>query len=452
MSELDRLRDLDGLTPPDLWPDVLDRDPRPLRQPSARRRLATGAIATVAGTAAVLLTTQVVPRGSSDGTVPPSALPRNGKIAFIAGGAPQRDADGTGHVYLVDPDGGKPERLPLQERVRELDWAPDGSRFAATGAEFSRTQLGVAGLTDGALTPLTPETEVGQLRTSPAWSPDGHLIAFAVTETTGEPSDPSIHVMRPDGTGVRRITECDATTCPPGYRDLGADWSPDGTRLVVGRHNQLILVDADGSDEQTLFACSEPCFQVTHPAWSPSGDLIAFVWTSADFRSEVRVVGVDGGGARTVYACGRLCLSPEWSPDGRLLAVTNLHGGPANSSLMVMSPDGSNVRRIDTDLLGPLMIAWQPRPDAAAASIAGTGVPSPPAWFRFHLVTGPFFRNGERRQPERHLLVSEAAVDYPVALNRLTNDLIGFYREAMARAGWRSDDPPIHDTAWLGSG
>ena len=55
----------------------------------------------------------------------------------------------------------------------------------------------------------------------PYWAPDGRYIAFE-TDVTG---DLEIFVIRPDGTGLRNVTN------HPG-RDTSASWSPDGKKLA----------------------------------------------------------------------------------------------------------------------------------------------------------------------------------------------------------------------------
>jgi Tol biopolymer transport system component len=57
------------------------------------------------------------------------------------------------------------------------------------------------------------------LDNSPAWSPEGDLIAFGSTRDSGStemPEGGDIYVMNPDGTDVRRVTTDQASFTPGG--------------------------------------------------------------------------------------------------------------------------------------------------------------------------------------------------------------------------------------------
>jgi hypothetical protein len=57
----------------------------------------------------------------------------------------------------------------------------------------------------------------------PAWSPDGVWIAFRSSNGNG---GDSIFAVRPDGSGLRRLTDASDTRS-----DAQPAWSPDGKRL-----------------------------------------------------------------------------------------------------------------------------------------------------------------------------------------------------------------------------
>lgn len=82
----------------------------------------------------------------------------------------------------------------------------------------------------------------------------------------------------------------------------------------------------------------------THPVWSPTGQLIAFV--STKFRSEIFVTSPDGSARRqlTRGAPGMPSGSPAWSPDGhRIVFVTGL---PRLSQISVMNSDGTDQKQL----------------------------------------------------------------------------------------------------------
>jgi Tol biopolymer transport system component len=106
----------------------------------------------------------------------------------------------------------------------------------------------------------------------PLWSPRGDLIMFSRVID----NDYEIYTIKPDGTGVRRLTNA------PG-NDAHQGWSPDGERIVFassrrGFKDEAIYTNApqpygeifsmryDGSDLQQL---TDNQWEEGTPAWQP---------------------------------------------------------------------------------------------------------------------------------------------------------------------------------------
>ncbi|HWC13680.1 MAG TPA: hypothetical protein VG929_03705 [Actinomycetota bacterium] len=128
------------------------------------------------------------------------------------------DCHDAGDLMVVNVDGSDLERLTVTERSEsDPDWAPDSARVAFTcdGAPHA----------SGTRNPYTKEAPNGgicvlNLRTSrvrmiyarhnrgydPAWSPNGRWITFVVYPRNEENTDAEIYKIRPDGTGLRRLT------------------------------------------------------------------------------------------------------------------------------------------------------------------------------------------------------------------------------------------------------
>jgi Tol biopolymer transport system component len=116
----------------------------------------------------------------------------------------------------------------------------------------------------------------------PAWSPDGRLIAFSRCVATGC----SLWVVRPNGTGLRRLTNGTLNASAP-------NWSPDGRQLVFQANGGL--------------------------------------WTIRRYEPRLR------SHPRRLLKSGD---GPSWSPDGREIAFTG------NDGVYVVDTDGSNPRRV----------------------------------------------------------------------------------------------------------
>jgi TolB protein len=128
-------------------------------------------------------------------------------------------------------------------------------------------------------------------------------------------------------------------------------WSPDGKHLaydVRGESDWILTTSIDGSPTITLT-------QGTWPAWSPTGNEIAFVRSGkiwlyhlSDKAEEILIDDPVGAGA------------PAWSPDGRQLLFVSRRDG--NEEVYRINRDGSGLVRLTNDPAGDGFPAWRPAP------------------------------------------------------------------------------------------
>lgn len=157
----------------------------------------------------------------------------------------------------------------------------------------------------------------------PSWSPDEEYLGFVDAEAVG---GAGISIVSLSSSGVRRLTK-------PRYGryDDSPAWSPTGnaiafTRSVRGQPPVIYTVTLDGRARWITKGAS--------PSWSPSGRWLAFTWGDGIYR-----VNADGGG-RTRLARIPGVSGPSWSPDGRKILFTR------RSSIWVMNADGTARRRV----------------------------------------------------------------------------------------------------------
>jgi Tol biopolymer transport system component len=200
----------------------------------------------------------------------------------------------------------------------------------------------------------------------------------------------NLWAIRPDGTGLRRITN---------YReasDHAPEVSPDGKAIVFmrglkGRCCNLWLVPAAGGEARQL---TRSPGSDDIPAWSPDGRTIAFIRLSTVTRQH-HLVLIDanggnlrrlmrlrpgglawlpsgqiavthGGFIRVLTRTGRLVRRlpygyvPSWSPDGRRVAFQRGDRVGYKSKIYVMNADGSGIVRISPRGADDIKPKWSP--------------------------------------------------------------------------------------------
>ena len=133
----------------------------------------------------------------------------------------------------------------------------------------------------------------------PAWSPNGRLIAFTRCSALAR-TECSLWVVRPNGTGLRRLT--DGT-----MNERAPSWSPNGRRLVFEADTGLWTIRSRAFGRRPrprrLLEAG------AGPSWSPDGTQIAFGRDDG-----VYVVGTDGSSPTKVAASPTGVRQTDWQP------------------------------------------------------------------------------------------------------------------------------------------
>jgi len=179
---------------------------------------------------------------------------------------------------------GDAERYPLPVPTG-FAYAPRLGRQALFYLSERGTDDGLWKIQDGVASLLRRNVD-SPLSEPPAVSRDGRLAV--VVRRQGKRQ---LSIMAGDGTNVQTLA---ASLQIDGAAGQGAvDWSPDGTRLVVGGHDEkgpgLFVIPVDTGVPSRLLEGTW-----VNPVWSPRNDLIVFAGRSLIGQVELRGVRPDG--------------------------------------------------------------------------------------------------------------------------------------------------------------
>lgn len=266
-----------------------------------------------------------------------------------------------GHIYSVpfDPSATETaEATRLTEggfHVTGFDWAPDGDRIVFAHQADPRINTGrLSG--DIALVSADGE-DMTQLVTgdgiesSPRWSPDGSLIAYASSGDRPEPIGlADLFVVDPATGATRRLPET------PNRSVSIVGWSANSDEVFLneslGTTRHVISVPVDGGSIRHV---TEGTGVVGSVAVAAASGTMALTWQTSDDPVEVYLTGMDAFAPQPVSAVnadaprppmGRTELLAWEAPDGtpveglltypvdyeagtRVPLILNVHGGPA---------------------------------------------------------------------------------------------------------------------------
>jgi len=245
-----------------------------------------------------------------------------------------------GRVFVVDLATGERRDLPVVEDGVGPRWSPDGRRIAYWNEIDGRRDLWTIGLDDPAPVRVTDDAHTDW---EPLWAEGGRALYFH-SDRGGNPDLWRVAIDPSTG----------AAAGPPAPLTIGptAAWesslSADGTRLVVAMRAKRSAVRAYRFDARaarvlgpatTLLESGSGLTQMTVSA---DGRRLAYRTTHP--REIVTTLDLDTGERRRLTDDGFRNRGPQWSPDGRWIAIYTNRSG--RYEVWRMQPEGTDVHRL----------------------------------------------------------------------------------------------------------
>lgn len=236
--------------------------------------------------------------------------PTHPKIVFNS------NRDGNTEIYVMDTDGSQQIRLTKHPDADfQPMWSPTGEQILFVS---NRDGVDDLYLMDANGENVRRVFQKIASREQPAWSPDGKQIAYLGNKG----NDWAIYIATLDGR-EERLATCSRSGGFPA-------WSPDGTEIafpkagLIERPNPLVIINLHTRRQEILQP--EPQLHMFRPAWSLDGTTIAFSHIEkldgkGPVTGTIYTVRRDGTNLREIIPeQEQISEHPAWSPSGEELA------------------------------------------------------------------------------------------------------------------------------------
>lgn len=260
------------------------------------------------------------------------------------------------HLCMVNRDGSGLLRL-TDDFANDYypAFSPTGGAVAfASNRSLGTFDLYFMVLSTSSLVQLTDE--IGNAF-SPDFSPDGERVVFANQDESGRTS---LYIVNRTGENLRLLFEGPNFAGPTSI--VGAAWSPDGQLIAFAMSTtqlfeyEIFFIPADGGQPPQQLTTG--LLGITGSLdWSPDG---RYLLVSAGPPGDKDIFNIDLQ-ANTIarLTSGGNNNSPSFSPDGQYIAYNSLRNG-GQADIYIISADGTGERQLTNNPEPDWQPQWEP--------------------------------------------------------------------------------------------
>ena len=142
------------------------------------------------------------------------------------------------------------------------------------------------------------------------------------------------------------------------YEEITGMKGISSTKILYVTENKnfnLMVADADGSNEQILLKSNDP---IISPAWSPDSKKVAYVSFETGM-AKVYIQDIATGERELAIKNSSQISSPSWSPDGKFLSLTMYQDG--NAEIYILNLKNRNLTRLTNHFSIDTESSWSPK-------------------------------------------------------------------------------------------
>jgi dipeptidyl aminopeptidase/acylaminoacyl peptidase len=248
----------------------------------------------------------------------PQVSPDGQWVAYVVGTTDSKEDKSSSHIWMVRFDGTEDRQITFsQDSESSPRWSPDGKYLSFTSSRPGKARGNQVWLLDRSGGEAMQLTELKGRLQGYEWSPDSKRMALVIGDP--DPEAEPTPSPQPGATATPRVPK-------PIVIDRYRFKQDVQGYLLSGRHSYIYLFDIAS---RKLDRLTNSKWDESSPSWSPDGKLIAFTSNHGDdpdrdpsaqvFVAEAKAGAIEKQLTSATSRGGR--GRPEWSPDGKRLAL-----------------------------------------------------------------------------------------------------------------------------------